>query len=153
MILYHYTSVFHLPGIIASQAIAKGDVPISEDKGFQAPWLTTNGDRSKIVIPSNVCKTGARITVALPETDQSLIKWTDVIQRWKISPAYAEILNKTGGKDADSWYIYWGFIRREKWVEIAILGTDDKYHPVSAEALAYQGNVPNYAMQVNMTEI
>jgi hypothetical protein len=153
MILFHYTSLFHLPGIVAAQSINKGDVPISEDKGFQAPWFTTNPDPDKIIIPSNVCKTGARITVAIPDRDSSLIKWTDVITRWRINPAYADVLHKTGGEDSDSWYIYWGVIHSSMWTEVAILGLDNAYHAISPKALSYTDSVPNFAVQINTSEL
>ena len=41
--LYHFTSVFHMP-IIMESGIAKGDVALSPETGYNAPWLTDDDD-------------------------------------------------------------------------------------------------------------
>lgn len=153
MILYHFTSLFHLPGIVAAGEINRGDVPISPDRSVKAPWFTDDPTQEGTVVPSNVCKAGARISVAFNDRDPKLHKWTDLIQQWNIKAAFAETLDLTGGGGSDHWYIYQFGVPSVMWTDVAILNSEGGYTTVSTRALHFTDVVPNFTMQVKQRDI
>ena len=153
MILYHFTSLFHLPGILGEGEINRGDVPISKTQGLRSPWFTRDGSEEGTLVASNVNKSGVRITVAFNDRDPNLFKWTDLVEQWRISKAWVETLHKTGGEGSDNWFIYRGNVPSSMWTEVAVLTETGDYLPISARALHYTGVVPNFTEQVRQRDI
>jgi hypothetical protein len=109
MKLYHFTKELWLKDIMAF-GIVRGDVPITLDGGFQAPWLTTDPK------PKNQKWSGDtisyRIEVEIDHVnDRNLWKWSVLAERLSVDPDWYRILDETGGGGSDNWYVYLGRIK------------------------------------------
>lgn len=121
MILYHFTSQYHLPHI-KREGITRGDVPITPFGGFNAPWLTSDPNHETQSWNQNVLfAKDIRLTVDISDDDPNLRKWSDVIKEQVKEAegneeaqnsilAWFDILNDVGGGGQDHWYIYMGKI-------------------------------------------
>lgn len=110
---FHFTSLFHLPKIMAEGFINRGDVPTSRTGGFKAPWLTTDPDprHHRWGTGCNVDKTAVCLDILIPETAcHAAISWLSLRgckAGQNVDPAWWDILNHTGGGSAPSWFIYY----------------------------------------------
>jgi hypothetical protein len=115
MILYHYTSGYHLRGI-ARYGLTVGDVPtdIEQAKGRVGVWLTsapTGGGHG--LEGSTVDKKQYRLAVEVPEDSPLLVKWLD----WapgNVTPNTIEALHSTAaehdGEGPASWFVFFGVL-------------------------------------------
>jgi len=113
---YHFTSRFHLPLIEKEEYIAKGDVPITPKGGYNAPWLTTDGEwhRQGWIGGSGVVKNDVRLTVEVPEGHAALHHWPELARAEGMDPEWYRILttprNPGEHMDPDAWYVFKGRI-------------------------------------------
>jgi hypothetical protein len=115
MILYHYTSGYHLRGI-ARYGLTVGDVPtdIEQAKGRVGVWLTSSPNAGGHGLEgSAVDKKRYRLAVELPEDSSLLVKWLD----WapgNVTADTIEALHSTAAEhDGDgpaSWFIFFGVL-------------------------------------------
>jgi hypothetical protein len=108
MLLYHYTSPAHLRAI-DRHGLTVGDVvtDFAKFEGLVGVWLNGHG-----LGGSSLDKTKIRLTVDASE-DGKLVRWAD----WAplhISLDTAQRLIAAGGHSADSWYVYFGWIPRNR---------------------------------------
>jgi hypothetical protein len=118
MILYHYTSTYHLPTIL-KEGLARGDVPVTPQKGFNAVWFTTMNDAKPGehgLSGSAVDKTSVRITVELDRRDPLLIKWGTFAR--KLKPIWRRALESSGGDTHKTWYFYKGILIPEMFIDV-----------------------------------
>jgi hypothetical protein len=110
--LYHYTSKERLQ-LILKEGITKGDVPITPDKGFNAPWLTEDMDwgTQNWTTGAVYNKMAVRLTVNISTADPLLCKWSKVAEEYKMDKKWFRALNK--GNNSDKWFIYKGIISPE----------------------------------------
>lgn len=114
MLLYHYTSPAHLRGI-DRHGLTIGDVvtDFGNFEGLVGVWLTSSQSPTGHGLGgSPLDKTKIRLTVDVSE-DGKLVRWAD----WApmhISLDTARRLIAAGGQSADSWYIYFGHIPRNR---------------------------------------
>lgn len=116
--LYHFTSTVHFP-VILQFGISRGDVcvePNNDAANYNAPWLTSNpswtgqgwaedGDGNK---NSVFDKRTVRLTVEIPEGDESLSTWAEVCQFEQVPDWWRDSLNAAGGHE--DWFVYNGLI-------------------------------------------
>jgi len=89
-----------------------GDVPTSVSTGINAPWLTSDYRSHRQVWSkgSSVDKRRIRLTVAVPEADTRLVKWSTFARQNQIDPKWYQHLNAAGGGGSDWWYLYMGIV-------------------------------------------
>jgi len=77
MILFHFTSRFHLRGI-AKHGLTVGDVPISRRAGRVGVWFTgIDAPDGHGLSQSVVDKTRFRLSVDIDDDDRKLVYWLD----------------------------------------------------------------------------
>ena len=131
MILYHFTSTHHLPGIL-KEGLTTGDVPVTpQGVGDVAVWFTERdmSDGNGLTLPPGsplrmtVDKTEVRIRVKILTTDRALKKWPQWgpkrLERW-----WYDRLNKVGGH-YKSWWLYFGTISPERFEAIEVRKGDE----------------------------
>lgn len=110
MRLYHFTSFGHLPVIIQSGGLYKGEVPIGNGSTFSlATWLTSDPDPSGHGLDgSAVNKREVRITVVFERRDRDLASWLKFAKKTRIDQRVVDEMSRTGGgkRKAETWYIY-----------------------------------------------
>lgn len=128
MILYHFTSAFHLPFIEAANEIRvtesnigsplAGFPPVGAHRGPDVVWLLDDPDPAlgHGLTGASVDKTAVRITVDIPDA----VKWTTWRETKRMHPAWRRRFVRAGGGSlaADHWYIATAPIKRDRWVEI-----------------------------------
>lgn len=131
--LYHYTARENLPGI-AAVGLYRGDVPISPTHGICAVWLTSDPDprghglsearaltRSELRTlglrrPTRMLdKRAIRLAVEVPDGDERLVSWEVWARENGVTPSWYEVLDRTGGGKASTWFLYHGVVRRS-WI-------------------------------------
>lgn len=150
MIFYHYTTKDALASI-QREGLTRGEAPYNDTQVANAINLTTDKDpgghgldaggqmvteeqsslwRTKgIYVPAGTVfanKREARITLKLPSSDPKLKRWRSW-SRKNCDPGYPERLEKAGGasaKKAKTWWLYFGVIPPESFLEIDILVPD-----------------------------
>jgi len=140
MILYHYTTVLHLPSIGADGHLkvtesniggppGKSIEPSGEHVGPDVVWLTdrdgltTNRDtlRAGCALSSgsfsilSVDKTVVRFTVEVP--DEDVMRWEDFAKEHGISRRWQRILEKWPRRP-NWWFVVQRPIGSEEWVEV-----------------------------------
>jgi len=147
MILYHFTTLSALESI-RREGLNRGEAPISESRAEKAVNLTTDRDPSGhgldhgghvvseeeaatfaakgFKIPAGTVyanKREARITIKLPSNDPKLKRWRSW-SRKHCEPGYAERLEEAagqGGRKAKTWWLYFGTVPTEAFLEIDLL--------------------------------
>jgi hypothetical protein len=139
--LYHFTSIDHLAGIV-QDGIYKGEVPISVDGGFQAPWFTEDRDahlqewtRSYVYTKKNYAhgrepKRRVRLTVNVPDKKE-LWRWSDLAMSLRINTHWYQILHRTGGKRSDAWWVYLGNVHPSCIVLAEYLDDDGQWKEIT----------------------
>ncbi len=150
MIFYHYTSRAALESI-QREGLTRGEAPYSATRWATAVNLTTDSEpsghgldlggyivteehsramaRNGINVPAGtvfVNKREARIKLKLPSSDSKLKRWKSW-SRKNCDPGYAEGLEQSAGatpKKAKTWWLYFGVIPPEAFLEIDILVPD-----------------------------
>ena len=114
MLLYHFTSAAHLRAI-DKHGLTVGDVGTSFERleGRSGVWLTSSADPAGHGLNGSLFdKTRIRLTVDVPEDDQ-LTKRTEWAPR-NISDGTARRLIRAGGQSAETWYVYFRWIKRHR---------------------------------------
>lgn len=126
MILYHYTSRFHLPRIEASgylKTVESNLHPSIPRHGPDVVWLLDTPDlmtEEAHGLSTTPQKTEVRFTVDVPE------KWVRPWVEWSsaqlIDPVWQEIMIVTGGGEeaAAHWMVTFRTIPRKFWVNITV---------------------------------
>lgn len=160
MIFYHFTSLGHLPLILADGALNKGGIMLGEHghQSLNAPWLTLNPDPEReyglafgqmIKLPPDVSKVlgkswtpsvdkrTARITVKIPSMDRNLKHWIKWIQGRLGQEMLDWYIESGGGKaQAENWYVYLGTIPRSAFTRIEVRGMRNEWIEATDEMLA-----------------
>ena len=120
-VLYHFTSTWHLKQI-SKHGICRGDVATSPNGGFNAPWLTTDPDRTNQRWARGSCfdKTAVRLRVDIPMEERGNLRhWPDLAKGLRIKRAWMAGLKRGG--NANNWYLYLGHIPPEWILDIDIV--------------------------------
>lgn len=120
MKLYHFCTKESLESI-KKEGLTLGVIPVIKgdqvnvSQGFQ--WLTSNPSFVQEWDQGNLPykRTDCRITVKIPKTNESLIKWTDLCNAGLLKET-AAILNSFG--DPENWYVYKGRIKPNYFREV-----------------------------------
>ena len=118
MRLFHFTSSYRVTAILID-GIKFGDVATSVRGGFNAPWLTADGDWSnqRWNVSKVVDRTEVRIEVELEKGDSDLLHWLTLCQSVPVSEIWQEAYHR--GCDARPWYVYTGIIPPNKIVSVS----------------------------------
>ena len=137
MILYHYTAREYLSSIMEI-GLCRGEVALSPTELFNAVWLTndksplghglTDGrdlsEREKVILGKPIHipvrflnKRAIRITVKINSGNRNLVHWPHWGRR-KLTSEWYDALNKAGGGKARTWFLYWGTISSDSFVEV-----------------------------------
>lgn len=159
MLLYHFTSLGHLPLILAHGGLEKGDVMIGEDgeRTVNATWLSTSPDPDRqglgpdepIEMPSNLRQLGlpdrletidkrtVRIGVMIPTTDRRLRQWIRYAQG-RVGQRMIDLEIKfAGGRAiAEEWFVYLGLIPASRFLRIEIMDERGEYRAATPEQIA-----------------
>jgi len=131
VILYHFTSRWHLHHILKEGTVNRGDVPIHPSRGFRAPWFTENPDWSNQgwISGSSLDKTGVRLTFDFEEGDSDLRRWSEIAIEHGVKEIWYNTLNEVGGGDADKWWIYMSKagVSMDLCTKIALRSADQKF--------------------------
>jgi hypothetical protein len=128
MILYHFTSLNHLPKICKSCFLKYGDIPLRQTTNYgedgHGVWLTTTPnstpDQHGLKNPL-VDKTMVRFKIDIDESSPQLFKWSDYAKINKVKREWYKRLDKVGGGLSHTWWLYIGEIDiRLSQVEISI---------------------------------
>mgnify|MGYP005822197333 CR=1 FL=1 len=112
---YHFTSEANLPSIMHS-GIWRGDVPISPEGGFQAPWLTINPNPRQQQWTMGGAKAGVRLTVEIPDDDDvNTLPWMELARDAETPEWWLDALNQSGGGGQHDWFVFMGVIKPE-WI-------------------------------------
>lgn len=120
--LYHYTSPLHLNWIVQSGflKVVESNVSIQEERaGKDVVWLTDQEYwRSPKMLQGVVDKTAVRFTVDAPDA-QRADKW---LRNNGATPETIEILEKSGGASAKTWYVVEHPIPSSAWLSVEYRG-------------------------------
>lgn len=130
MILYHFTSRYHLPFIL-DEGLTKGDVPISKVLSTQAVNLTTESRAHKqrhnqtthfifMGQKHKVDKSEIRITIEIPDTEPLLIHWPVFTQKLEMDEAWLKFLHKNTDDNGNAWYLYFNSILPDQFKTIEV---------------------------------
>jgi hypothetical protein len=144
MLLYHFTALDYLDAIKA-EGLTKGELPLSQTEVRNAVWLTTDRNpghgvegverpltdqerynylmtRGRMPPAGAVWpnKHAVRITVLIARGDRNLHHWP----KWgrkRLAADWYEIMDRTGGGKAKTWWIYFGTIPPSSFRDVEIL--------------------------------
>ena len=142
MRLYHFTSLGHLPVILATGGLWRGEVPVRDGtQSLRATWLTRDPDsKGHGLTGSSANKRAIRITIDLVSSTPGLLHWLTFTQteRGFLEPHLVRRLVKTGGgpKKAKTWYICSQQIEPDAFAVIEISQGNGVYVPITPEQLA-----------------
>jgi hypothetical protein len=131
VILFHFTSRFHLRGI-AKHGLTVGDVPtdISRGTGRVGVWLTNfEAPDGHGVRASQADKTRFRLSVDIDDDDRKLVYWPSWAAQ-NVTPDTIAALHAADGCRFQTWFVYFGAVPssrikcfdRERGVEIGLDG-------------------------------
>ncbi|NNM74206.1 hypothetical protein [Enterovirga aerilata] len=160
MRLFHFTSEGHLPHIIASGGLCKGDVIVGQrgEKTLTATWLSLDpdpdhqglGDGTATLIATaemialgmpatmgTVDKRAVRITVVIPSTDRRLRRWLP-FARGGVGEQIIDFEKRHAGNPrfVEDWFFYRGVIPVERFASIEIRAGDGPYEIATPERIA-----------------
>jgi len=143
--LYHFTCHLHLRAILAA-GLSRGEVPITPDTLENAVWLTSDRSpaghglsdgapldsamlRSLGRSPGTCIRTqnkrAIRISVDIAYDDPRLEKWERGPTRKRLPRHWRRTLEgrdaAMGRSGADTWFLYWGTIAPDRFVEVEAL--------------------------------
>ena len=111
--MYHFTSREQLLLIHKDQKILKGDVPLTPQGGYNAPWLTVDGEWGNQGWAKSVLdKRAVRLTVQVPPDHPLLHHWHDICREHKVDDFWRQALAKIDGVPMEdvNWYVFHGAI-------------------------------------------
>ena len=139
MRLYHFTSLGHLPSILATGGLWRGEVPVgSQGLSLRATWFTTDPDAVGHGLDGSAAdKRAVRISVDIEDDSDGLEHWL-TFTRGKLSRDNIRRLVHTGGgqEKANSWWIYPDQIPPEQFVAIEFRQDDGTYAVATPEQIA-----------------
>jgi|GEM_PF-2056870 len=118
MLLYHFTSLYHLRGI-SQYGLTVGDVPtdIERFKGRIGVWLTSSPTPDGHGLEGSFTnKKQFRLLVDVPE-GKALRKWSSWA-RGKVTQRTLEALRNADGFEEEEFYVYFGWIRTERILDV-----------------------------------
>lgn len=142
MRLYHFTSLGHLPVIVATGGLWRGEVPVGDgSRTLRATWFTTDPDpRGHGLDGSAADKREVRITVVIPSSDRGLKHWLNFTRTsfgWLADECVEQLVRTGGGKrKAETWYIYPDQIPPAEFRAIEIRRPDGSYTHMEPADLA-----------------
>lgn len=139
MRLYHFTSLGHLPVILATGGLWRGELPFGDgSNSFRATWLTSDPDPGGHGLDgSAVDKREVRITVVFPRGDRRAVPWLKGAHKTLHPDCIAQLVATGGGKrKAETWYVCPDQIPPEQFRAIEIRGPDGRYAPATPEQIA-----------------
>jgi hypothetical protein len=140
MLLYHFTAREYLADI-RHDGLCRGEVPLSPRECLNAVWLTTDRDPSghglsdgeelsykeKVIMGVDPGvrfyfpdKRAIRITLKIKSTDRRLVHWPAWGKK-RLARGWYERLADTGDRKDRSWYLYWGVIPPESFLNVEYL--------------------------------
>lgn len=153
MRLYHFTSLGHLPVILATGGLWRGEVPVgSTGASLRATWLTTDPDPAGHGLDgSSADKRAVRIAVDIAEDDVGLEHWL-TFTKGKLSKDNIRYLVHTGGgmAKASTWYVYPAQIPPEAFQAVELRREDGGYSPATPEEIA--AAVPHEGLHEGVVE-
>lgn len=126
MILYHYTSVVHLPWIVDAGYLGLTDNVLHHDR-IEEPGVCWFLDRPLVEIPyshglagSIVDKTAVQFTVDVP--DGWVRRWVPWAQDRGVEPLWLTAMVRAGGgfAAADHWHVTFRTVPRNRWVSVLL---------------------------------
>lgn len=146
MRLYHFTSRGHLPVILATGGLWRGEVPVGDgSESLRGTWFTSDPDpRDHGLDGSSADKREVRITVVFPRNDRALAHWLKFARVRLASDCIDELMRTGGGKrKAETWYVYPSQIPPSQFRAIELRREGGGYSPASpgeiAAAIAHEG--------------
>ncbi|KQO89683.1 hypothetical protein ASF36_22705 [Methylobacterium sp. Leaf90] len=139
MRLYHFTSLGHLPVILATGGLWRGEVPVGDGKeSVRATWFTTDPDGAGHGLDgSSSDKREVRIVVVFPRGDRRPVLWLKFARKFLDADRIDTLVAKGGGKrKAETWYVCPEQIPREEFRAIEVRGPDGQYAPATPEQIA-----------------
>lgn len=133
MILYHYTSIYHLVKIVQDGHIRTTESNASMDADHFANdvvWLTSNKNpQCETSLGGATDKKQVRITVNVPA-----IQYVHWAKRNHVPTDLMEMLNKQGGNQMPKWHVMERPITQQEWKKIDIFDYGiNKWVPYSEE--------------------
>lgn len=117
MKFYHFTYPYRVKQIL-EEGLIDGDVPLSINTGFNAPWITRDPNPTNqkwTGFDNGKGKSGARLTINMPEDAPYLLWWPAIAKVFNVEEWWYKALDKTGGGGSENWFIYLGIIPPE-WI-------------------------------------
>ena len=135
MILYHYTTVGHLPEILEDGYLDTTESNMSRTRGHAGPdvcWLTADSDpvtacgqwRYVPLAPGLTVDKG-RIRFAVDVAFRDVHRWRDWVRARGIHPEWARSLARAGG--SGQWFVVQRRVPRTEWVEVTDTVTGEVY--------------------------
>lgn len=130
MILYHFTSRYHLP-FIQNEGLTRGDVPLSKNVSSQAVNFTTDSrahhqkyNQTSYFIfmgkKHKLDKSEIRITIDIPAPESLLIHWPDFTKKLNMDNAWLNHLHRHSDNNGASWYLLFKSITPDQFKTIEI---------------------------------
>lgn len=155
MRLYHYTSLKHLPLILAS-SLSRGDIPVgAHGEGAETGvWFTTDskpaghglasGELVTVHLPGEaprqvptVDKRVVRITVVIPSSDRRLQRWLPWTRKRLGADVVERLVVSGGGKrKAETWFVYLGAVEPSRFAAVDIRRRDSTFLPATRDEIA-----------------
>lgn len=140
MRLYHFTSLGHLPVILATGGLWRGEVPIGDgERSLRGTWFTSDPDpHGHGLDGSSADKREVRIVVVFPRNDRGVTHWLTFARKHRVNPGIVEEMTQTGGgkRKAETWYSYPEIIPVEDFRAIELRRQDGSYSPATPEEIA-----------------
>ncbi|MEG9500336.1 MAG: hypothetical protein MIN69_00430 [Methylorubrum extorquens] len=153
MRLYHFTSLGHLPVILATGGLWRGEVPVGDgSESLRGTWFTSDPDpRGHGLDGSSADKREVRITVVLRHGDRALAHWLKFARGRLASDCIEELMRTGGGKrKAETWYVYPSQIPPSQFRAIELRREGGCYSPASADEIA--AAIPHEGLLEAVTE-
>lgn len=154
MILYHYTSVWHLPSIFQDGCLSPVESNVSfkrQQAGPDVVWLTTKSDPGNVDMHNglSLLKQRVRFTVDVPK--RSVYEWHKWARSKGSSEKTIEILARAGG--SASWRVVLAPVPSSRWVEVRDLHAGSDPLIIDAATIAAGGLTDNYYYRQPRAEI
>jgi hypothetical protein len=139
MRLYHFTSLGHLPVILATGGLWRGEVPVGDgSRSLRGTWFTSDPDpRGHGLDGSSADKREVRIAVVFPRSDRTVSHWLK-FARGRLAPDCIEEMVRTGGgkRKAETWYVYPTQIPPDQFRAVEFRREGGGYSPATPEEIA-----------------
>lgn len=139
MRLYHFTSLGHLPVILATGGLWRGEIPVGDgEHSLRGTWFTTDPDpRGHGLDGSSADKREVRIVVVTARNDRWVEHWLTFARKKRVHPDVVEEMTRTGGgkRKAETWYVYPQLIPVSDFRAIELRREGGGYSPATAEEI------------------